>query len=274
MGDAAKKLEGASLTRLLSLVKTHTGITMAERKREMLAARLKPRLRLLGLDSYEEYMDQVDQGKVDSQDFVNLITTNETHFFRTPTVWNYFQNEFLPEWFRANSGNVLRVWSAASSTGEEAHSLGMSCEEFRIQHPAFKYRIFGSDIDTDVLAKARSGTFKDKTFEELQSRHPALIEKYFQKKVDGTFQISPVIGANLEFFQHNLHKAPPKGMLFDIVFLRNVLIYFNDPDQILVLDNTHRALKTAGVLVLGESESLARHKTQFKFHKPLIYKKD
>ncbi|WP_374033697.1 protein-glutamate O-methyltransferase CheR [Bdellovibrio bacteriovorus] len=271
MAEAAKKLEGAALTRLLSLVKTHTGITMEERKRDMLTARIKPRLRILGLESMEDYIDHLEQGKVEIQDFVNLVTTNETHFFRTQAVWDYFQNEYLPEWYKKNPDTILRIWSAAASTGEEAHSLGMACEEFRFKHPSFKYKVMGSDIDTEVLAKARSGVFRDRTLDELKNRHPALVEKYFREQADGTFRISPVISANLEFFQHNLHKAPPKGLMFDIVFLRNVLIYFNDQDQELVLSNMHRALKSEGMLILGESESLARHKAQFTFKKPLIY---
>jgi chemotaxis protein methyltransferase CheR len=274
MTEAAKTIEGATLTRLLSMVKIHTGITMEERKREMLFSRLRKRLRTLNFDSMEVYLDYMQTNPEEVQQFINLVTTNETLFFRTPVVWDYFQKTFLSEWYAAHRGETLKIWSAAASSGEEACSIAISCEEFKLHHPTFRYRIEGTDISTDVLGRAKSGVFKEKTLDELKTKFPTYFAKYFKEAADGTgFRLHDFICANMDFSVHNLQKRSPKQKYYDIVFLRNVLIYFNEADQELVLNNAHETLKNGGVLIVGESESLARLKTPFSFAQPLIYRR-
>lgn len=272
MGEAARKLEGASLTRMLSIVKEHTGITMEERKKELLSARINRRLRVLGMNDFDNYMDHIKDSESERQEFVNLVTTNETHFFRTPVVWNYFENEYLPWRMAQSDQGPLRVWSAASSTGQEAYTISMLCEEAKGRHLSFKFNVQASDIATDVLAKAQSGQFSGKTIEELKKSRPDFFNRYFQPLDEG-YQFFSRFGLKPEFFQHNLHHSPPREGFYDVIFLRNVLIYFSTSDQELVLRNMYQALKPGGILVLGESESLARFKTDFQFLKPLIYKK-
>jgi chemotaxis protein methyltransferase CheR len=274
MSEAARKLEDATLMRLLSLVKTHTGITMEERKKDLLFARVRRRLRVVGLDTIEQYADLLESTTSEVQEFVNLVTTNETLFFRTPVIWEYFQKEFLPDWQSKNPGGTLQVWSAASSSGEEACSIAIACEEFKLIHPTFKYRIHGSDISTEVLEGAKSGSFKDKSIEGLKTRFPEYITKYFKPMSSGVYKMSPILSGNIEFFIHNLFRKPAKIQFYDIVFLRNVMIYFTDPDQELVLKNIHNSIKKSGMLILGESESLSRLKAPFTFKKPLIYQRN
>lgn len=273
MSEAAKHLSGETLSRLLLLVKSHTGITMEERKRELLFARIRRRLRVLGLETPEQYIEFLESSEAECQEFINAVTTNETLFFRTPLVWEYFKTEFLPDWYAKNPEGTMRVWSAASSSGEEAHSIAMLCEEFKTTHPNFKYRVYGSDISTEVLAEARSGIFKSKNITELKNKFPDFFAKYFKALPDGNFKAHEIITNNIEFSVHNLHHRAPKSHFYDIVFLRNVLIYFNDKDQELVLHNAHGAIKPGGMLIVGESESLSRLKTEFSFKKPLIYSK-
>ncbi|MNJ96761.1 Chemotaxis protein methyltransferase [compost metagenome] len=273
MSEGARKLEGAALRTLLSLVKEHTGITMEERKKDLLVSRIRRRLRVLGLETPEQYVDYLQATTEETQEFVNAVTTNETLFFRTPVIWEYFKKDFLPEWFKQNSGHTLRVWSAASSSGEEAHSLAMLCEDFKLTHPSFRYRIYGSDISTEVLNEAKSGVFKGRSIEELKTKFPDHFVKYFRAVSEGSYKASDVLAQQMEFTVHNLHHRPPKNQFYDIVFLRNVMIYFNDRDQELVLQNIHRSMKNEAILILGESESLARLKTPFLFKKPLIYQK-
>lgn len=246
---------------------------MEERKRELLFARIRPRLRALGLESPEAYLEYLNGHSEETQEFVNMVTTNETLFFRTPLIWDYFRNEYLPQWYAQNPDNTLRIWSAASSSGEESYSIAMTCEEFKLTKPAFRYQISGSDIDTNVLEKARSGIFKEKSAEEFKKKHPEFFEKYFKSLPSGECKASDVLIQRMDFSIHNLHTRPSKIGHYDIVFLRNVLIYFTDVDQELVLRNIYQAVKPGGQLIVGESESLARLKTEFHFHKPLIYKK-
>lgn len=273
MSESARKLEGATLKRLLSLVKEHTGINMEERKRDLLSARIRPRLRLLGLETFEQYIEHVETAPTGIQEFVNLVTTNETLFFRTATIWDYYQKEFLPEWFASNPGGTLKIWSAASSTGEEALSLAMSCEEFKARNLSFKYRIYASDIATDVLDAAKAAIYKGKSVEEFKNKFPDLFGKYFSATENG-YRASAVLTANIEYQRHNLHQRPFRENFFDVVFLRNVLIYFDEPTQLQVLENIHRSLQSKGKLFLGESESLVRFKTSYVFERPLIYRKD
>ena len=202
-----------------------------------------------------------------------MVTTNETLFFRTPLIWDYFRNEYLPEWSIKNSDGTLRVWSAASSTGEEAFSIAMTCEEYKMTKPSFRYQISGSDIDTNVLERARSGIFKERNTAEFKKKYPELFEKYFKTLPTGECKALDILFQRMDFSIHNLHTRPSKIGHYDIVFLRNVLIYFTDVDQELVLRNIFQAVKPGGFLIVGESESLARLKTDFTFHKPLIYKK-
>lgn len=153
--------------------------------------------------------------------------------------------------------------------------MAMACEEYKAAHPGFRYRIYGSDISTAVLDEAKAGLFAGKSIEDLKAKQPAMVEKYFKfLPEEKAYKAQDILRSNIEFSIHNLHKLPPKLKFFDIVFLRNVLIYFNDLDQQLVLKNMHSSLKPHGILILGESESLARFKSPFVFKKPLVYQKD
>lgn len=266
--EPERKLDGAALQRLIALVKKHTGITMEERKRELLSSRIRPRMKELNLATPEAYMDYLEAHKHEIQKFVNVVTTNETVFFRTPIIWDYFSQEFLKAWQKKNPDETLRIWSAASSTGEESASIGIMCEEFKRSHPTFKYRIYASDIDTDVLENARKGMYKERSINDIRTRMPDLYTRYFKNPTTPEPQLCDAIMENLEYFVHNLHSRGTRLTFFDIVFCRNVLIYFNDADQELVLRNMYASLKPEGVLIIGESESLARLKTSFEYSKP------
>ncbi|QDK44510.1 protein-glutamate O-methyltransferase CheR [Bdellovibrio sp. ZAP7] len=271
--EAERTLSGPALRRLISLVKQHTGITMEERKRELLFSRIRPRMKELSLTTAEAYIDYLESHKEEIQKFVNTITTNETIFFRTPVIWDYFGNEFLKNWSKNNPGEILRVWSAASSTGEESASIGMMCEEHKRSTPGFQYKIYASDIDTDVLDNARKGVYKARSIDDIRSRVPQLFHRYFINSTKADPHLCESVLGNIEYFVHNLHSRGTRTVFFDIVFLRNVLIYFNEPDQELVLRNIYASLKPEGVLIIGEAESLARLKTSFEYSKPLIYKR-
>ncbi len=274
MSEPEKEISDKDLQKLLSLVKMHTGITMEARKRDMLLTRIRPQMRKMSLTSFEQFMDRVQSDPETRQKFIDLATTNETHFFRTETVWTYFTNDFLPNWFKQKpKDSTLRVWSAASSTGAEAYTIAMVCEEFKIKHPAFKYRVFASDISSKVLQEAQNGVYSDKILEEFKTKRPLLHQKYFLVLSPTQGQVNDFIRKQVEFSMHNLHTKAPRKDFYDIVFLRNVMIYFSEPDQELVLKNMQDSLKKDGLLIVGESESLSRLKTNFQYAQPLVYKK-
>jgi chemotaxis protein methyltransferase CheR len=271
MSDIEKNMSDKELKECLSLIKKLTGITMEERKRDLLVTRIRPQLRKLSLTKFSEYIDRVNSDASIRQSFINLVTTNETHFFRTDIVWNFFESDFLPKWYQKNKNEVLQIWSAASSTGAEAYSIAMLCEEFKSSHPGFSYKVEASDISTQVLSIAEQGIYTDKLIDELKERKPILFQKYIKLINSQQGQVVESIKNKVSFSVHNLHQRPKKSQYFDIVFLRNVLIYFNEADQKLVLSHIKESLIKEGILIIGESESLSRLDTDFMFAKPLIY---
>jgi chemotaxis protein methyltransferase CheR len=272
MSESILEIDDAVLEKLLVIVHKLTGITMSVNKKNLIKGRLRPRMRELKLDSYESYLRYLEKTPNEVQAFINLITTNETSFFRTKRVWDFFESEFLPHWHSENPKKTLLFWSAAASSGEESYSAGICCEEFRLKNPNFNYQIYGSDISTEVLAKAEKGEYAGRSIASFKEDKLALFDKYLQLNGD-VYRIRDQLRAKIRFFQHNLFKVHPQANHFDIVFIRNVLIYFGQTDQEQVLANIYPALTAKGVLVIGESESLSSLKTEYKYKSPLIYEK-
>lgn len=270
--DQNNGLDAIMLEKLLLLVHKHTGITMSKSKRNLLEGRLRHRLKFHGLNDYSQYIDYLVANREEEQHFINAVTTNETSFFRTLRVWDYFQKEFLPFWHRDYSHMPLKIWSAAAATGEEAYTIAICCQEFQSKNQQFKYEITGTDIDTNVLAQAEKGIYKNVAIEELKNINKAFPDKYFGKS-DDAFQIANTIKNRVKFSYHNLLNPPPVKKFYDIIFLRNVLIYFEMKDQGLILNKIAESLIDGGTLIVGESESLSHLNTVFEFRQPLIYTK-
>lgn len=261
----------ATRTALFERVRRHTGIAMNERKWPLLAGRLRRRLHALALPDYRDYLRVLEDRPDEILDFIDLVTTNETSFFRTPRIWDYFAQHFLPRWFADHAGAVLRIWSAAASSGEEAYSAAMLCEEFRARHPAFQYSILATDIGGSILRKAAEGHYQGRSIDTFRQAFPGLLDKYFRAEREG-FTVNALLRARLTFRKHNLHELPRDIGPIEFALLRNVLIYFDAPGQQRVLENVRRAMTPAGILVVGESESLSRFETGFVFDQPLIYR--
>lgn len=270
MIDTEASADAATQHALFARVRRHTGIVMAERKWTLLHGRLRRRLQALELASYREYLAVLDQSAEEVCHFIDLVTTNETSFFRTPRIWEYLQSAFLPAWHAAHPAATLQVWSAAASTGEEAYSAAMLFEQFRERHPGFRYRILGTDIAQRVLDVGRAGQYLGRNIEGLRKLHPALLEKYFATH-EGTSTVLPALRASVSFRTHNLYQPLPEPTRFDLVLLRNVLIYFDEPGQEAVLESVRRSMADDAVLLVGESESLSRLRTGFVYQQPLIY---
>jgi chemotaxis protein methyltransferase CheR len=269
--EDTREIDPATRRAFFDQVRRHTGIAMSERKWTMLEGRLRRRLNALSLTGYRDYLRMLDEQPDEVRDFIDLVTTNETSFFRTPRIWEYFSQQFLPQWFEAHRGTTLRLWSAASSTGEEAYTTAMMCEAFRTQHPAFRYQIVGTDISDAVVRQASLGLYRGRNADALSAAHPELVQKHFTARDDG-LQANAALRANVSFRQHNLYHVPRGIGPVDLAFLRNVLIYFDADGQQAVLENVRRAMVPNGVLIVGESESLSRFETGFGFEQPLIYR--
>ena len=259
------------LTSLIAMVREHTGIAMTPRKSILLERRLQPRLQALSLHSYQAYLDKVASDREEVAHFIDLVTTNDTLFFRTPQIWEYFGERYLPAWTRQHPGGCLKVWSAAAASGEELYSIAMLCEQFKAQQPAFRYQIFASDISQQILNAARAGQYSGRSVERIRLSHPELLRKYFTASPYGV-QVSEALRQNVSFALHNLLEPLRPAQQFDLVFLRNVLIYFDAEHQETVLRQARHSLKDDGRLILGESETIARLGTGYEFEFPMIYK--
>jgi chemotaxis protein methyltransferase CheR len=256
---------------LFAQVRRHTGIVMAERKWTLLHGRLRRRLQELQLPGYDAYLAVLDASTQEVARFIDLVTTNETSFFRTPRIWQHLTDEFFPGWYAANAGATMNIWSAAASTGEEAYSLAMLADTFQKTHADFRYRILGTDIAQGVLDIGVAGTYTGRNAEALRKSRPGMVDRYFERHEDA-YRIVRSLRTGITFRQHNLYRHLPDPTRFDLVLLRNVLIYFDEAGQQDVVENVRHAMAPDAVLVIGESESLHRLTTGFTYQQPLIYR--
>lgn len=202
------------------------------------------------------------------QTLVNILTTNETYFFREPKHFEYLRDNILSTW----RGKCFRVWSAASSSGEEAYSIAMTLAE---KLGAKEWEVLGSDLSTKVLEEASQGVYM---MERLELLEQDLMEKYCLKGVrsqQGSFRIVDKIRKRTHFGQLNLMKPiPHKIGSFDVIFLRNVLIYFDNDTKKQVVERIASVLKPGGHFFISHSETLSRITDHLEMVQPSIYVKD
>lgn len=267
----AAGIQPETLTAFIALVREHTGIAMSERKSILLERRLRPRMQVLEIGSYQDYLDKVVRDRAEVPHFIDLVTTNDTLFFRTQQVWDYVEQEFLPQWQRDHAGQTLKIWSAAASSGEELYSMAILGEEFKARTPGFAYQIYATDISQQILAQARAGRYAGRSVEKIRTSHPDWVKKYFQASSHG-LQVVEALKKNVELAQHNLLTPLKQAKQFDLVFLRNVLIYFDREHQETVLQQARHSMAPHARLILGESESISGLDTAYHFDRPMIYR--
>jgi chemotaxis protein methyltransferase CheR len=245
------------------LVRRETGIALGAHKRGLLEARLTKRLRALQLASfsaYHEYLRMHDASGDERRRFVNAMTTNETAFFREPAHFEHLTATWLPaRRAEADAGGPRRVraWSAACSTGEEPYSIAMTLLDGLPASERWDVRILASDIDTDVLQRATSGIYPRESVAKLPQ---PLVHRYFQKGIgarDGLVRVRPEVRTLVTFRRLNFLDDPwPIRAQFDLIFCRNVLMYFDRSTQAHLVGRLERMLTPQGLLVLGHAENL------------------
>ncbi|MCP5464147.1 MAG: protein-glutamate O-methyltransferase CheR [Deltaproteobacteria bacterium] len=260
------------LNLFIDLVKEHTGIKMHQGKKMLLVNRLNKRMRTLGMDRYREYYNFVAdplKGKDEVFNFIDAVTTNETYFYRAPKVWDFFQNDFLVNWRKDNPTGKLKIWSAASSSGEEPYTIALCCAEFEKKDKGFSWQEEASDISDQMIKLCNEGRYKGRAIENVPKPQ---LKEYFEKIDEEWFRVQASLKRKVKFFKHKLQDKP-KGSGYDIIFLRNVMIYFEKDTKALILEHMSNALKPNGILVIGESEGLIGVEHDFKFYKPSVYQK-
>jgi chemotaxis protein methyltransferase CheR len=260
------------LAALIKLIYELTGISVAADRSSLVESRLRKRLRSLNLSTYESYLKLVKEDKLEQCHFIDLVTTNETYFYRTPRIWEHIENNLLVNWLSARPKMTFTAWSAASSSGEEAHTLGIICQSFKEKNPQFNYKIIGTDISSEMVSRCQKGQYSGRSVEVFKRIRPDLFKKYLIPESEGSFQVNQKVKSHIRFFQHNLFNPLDEAIQFDLVLLRNVLIYFKGPDQEKVISLMSPKMAKDAVLIIGESESLTYINTPFKSVEPLIYK--
>ncbi|MDR2803863.1 MAG: protein-glutamate O-methyltransferase CheR [Treponema sp.] len=254
------------------LIYAESGIHFTQTNRSILEGRLKERLRQNGAHTAKEYLTNVAASKEELKAFLDAITTNLTRFFRNQPHFDAMEHFVLPEIIalkKNTSDYTLRIWSAGCSTGEEPYTIAMLLSEKL--PPNFKYEIVASDLSLKCLMAAKDG-FYDKT--RVVGIPDAYLKKYFDH-TDTGYRVKDSIKSNIRFDYHNLKNASP-WKNFDIVFCRNVLIYFDEAAQSSVINHFWDSMASKSFLYIGHSESLFGMNTQFEFVKTqwtTLYKK-
>jgi chemotaxis protein methyltransferase CheR len=259
--------------RFCTLIYDESGISLGNQKHSLLASRLSKRLRDLGLATFTEYYEMLIEDKTGEEftRMLDLISTNKTDFFREPKHFDFLRERIVPELAGAKR---IRIWSSACSSGEEPYTIAMTLYD-GIQSPAqWDIKILASDLSTRVLAKAAAGTYDE---ERVRAVPPDTVKRHFLRgrgESADLIKVKPHLMEMIHFQRMNLmdDRFPIKTPL-DLIFCRNVMIYFDHPTQETLVNKFHHYLKPGGYLFIGHSESLQWVKHPFEAVAPTIYRK-
>jgi chemotaxis protein methyltransferase CheR len=261
--ETARSLSPETFARLERFITGELGIKMPEHKSTMVESRLLRRVRELGLTSVEQYGRYFFEtsSTVERQHLIDAITTNKTDFFREPAHFACLTNSVIPSLQREkrrSAGSRFQVWSAGCSTGEEPYTLAMVLSNYAAATPAFDFHILGTDISTRVLERARNAIYTESQIAPLPSE---LREKYVwrgRRADDSRVRIAPAVRQRVTFHQLNfMDEDYGVRDVFDAIFFRNVMIYFDRDTQEAVINKLCRNLAPGGYFFVGHSESLA-----------------
>ncbi|MDR2535068.1 MAG: protein-glutamate O-methyltransferase CheR [Treponema sp.] len=256
-------LSDADFGRYRTLIYNESGIHFTSTNRSILESRLKERLRDKGLYSPQDYFSMITKNGEELKNFLDSITTNLTRFFRNNAHFDALEKYVVPELFRIKKGTSnanVKIWSAGCSSGEEPYSIAMLMAEFL--PPSWKFEIVASDISLKSLMEGKKGFYSDPRIVGVPDSY---VKKYFHR-VEGGYQVKPEIMSKIRFDYHNLkHDSGLRNL--DIVFCRNVIIYFDEPAQVAVMKRFWEVMAPKSFLFIGHSESLFGMDTQFEFVK-------
>jgi chemotaxis protein methyltransferase CheR len=266
--DAGPALSDREMTRIVQFVYEKSGITLHDGKRALVVARLQKRLKALDLGSYSEYLQYVERDRSGEEivALLDAIATNHTYFFREEQHFGILANRVVPE-IRATH-RPLDLWCAASSTGEEPYTLAMTLAGVQ---PAIDFSIMASDISTKALKAAQAGVYKRQGVEGLSVD---LLKKHFDKGMgesEGLVRVKPALRDKVQYRRLNLLEINSLDRTFDVIFCRNVMIYFDLAVQQRVVSMLERHLRPGGYLFISHSESLNGVNHRLRWIAPAAY---
>lgn len=276
MGIPGIEISDSDFIKLSRLIYQHSGIKLNANKKSLVRARLQKRIRECGLSGFKEYHKRVleDSSGAELIHLLDAISTNQTYFLREAEHFNYLMETILPRWQQSDDRSPKHLWSAGCSSGEEPYTLAMVLSEFySLAKLRGKVKISATDINSQVLEHARQGIYPESRLEKIPS---GWVKKYFQKGVNrwaGSVRVKAEVRQLVDFFRLNLMEPFPFRQPLDIIFCRNVMIYFDKTTQEQLVQRFSQTLKPGGYLFLGHSESLAGVSHRLTYVKPTIYQK-
>jgi chemotaxis protein methyltransferase CheR len=258
---------------LSQLAHEHSGIVLSESKRNLAYGRLSRRLRALKLTSFREYRDYLTKNEREIESFVNSISTNHTKFFRENHHFDHFRANVVMPMARSH-GHRLRIWSAGCSSGEEPYTVAAVLAREVANIGRHDVRMLATDIDTDILAKAARGEFPLSAIDEVPNQYHGYFETVEEVRGQQMVVMPDELRSLISFRQLNLMAPWPFKGLFDVIFCRNVMIYFDAPTKHKLVQRFTQQLKPGGWLYIGHSESLIGAHPGLALMGRTIYRRD
>ncbi|MDI3528073.1 MAG: chemotaxis protein methyltransferase CheR [Tenuifilum sp.] len=271
------QLTNEEFQRLSALIYKESGIKLPPIKKVMLQSRLQKRLKHLKINTFKEYISYLFSKDGFDREIIHMldvVSTNKTDFYREPAHFEFLANEVLPNYYSSNVNQTFKVWSAGCSSGEEPYTLAMVLFEFAEKNPKFNFSIFATDISTRILQKAVDAVYSE---DKVQAIPFPLKKKYMLRSKDRTnptVKMAPHVRSKITFDRLNLMDSTYKTKdIFDVIFCRNVLIYFDRETQAAVINKLSQRLKPEGYLILGHSESILNLNVPLVQVRPTVYRK-
>lgn len=267
LANTASNLSDNEFQLFRTMLYKQAGISLGDSKKLLVAGRLAKRLRQLTLPSYSDYFRRIQGDGRELQMAIDLLTTNETYFFREAKHFDFLRSQILPA---AVGSGTFRVWCGACSSGEEAYTIAMVLADVLGQRP---WEIVASDLSTRVLQEAAGGRY---SVEDCSGIPPEVLRKHCLRGVgehEGSIQISPALRQRITFRQINLNNVLPSIGQFDVVFLRNVMIYFDVQTKRQVVQRILPLIQPGGYFIVSHSENMSGISDALQQVRPSIYRK-
>jgi len=272
-----RSLSDREFKRLAEFIYSECGIKLTTAKKTMLEARLHKRLRTLGMNSYDAYCDYLFTPRGIELELISLIdtvTTNTTEFFREPKHFEVLVNRVLPEFQRrAGHGTSLRLWSAGCSSGEEPYTLAMVLSEYKARASGFNFSILATDISTQVLKRAMSGTYPDERLKGVSLEYKKRYMLRGKNSCEGLIRFNRELKNHIQFERLNFMEEFSFEKPMHVIFCRNVIIYFDRKTQENLLSRFCQCLDRGGHLFIGHSESITGMNLPLTPIAPTVYQR-
>ncbi|MCI8599399.1 MAG: protein-glutamate O-methyltransferase CheR [Lachnospiraceae bacterium] len=260
--------------RLVNFVKSNYGIDLSKKK-QLIMGRLSNTILSMGFESFKDYVDYLLKSKKpeDMELMLNKLTTNYTYFMREEAHFKFFTETILPYLESTKKNKVLSIWSAGCSSGEEPYTISMLLKEFfGSKAGAWDTRVLATDISQNALTAAQNAVYDESSLREVP---PAWKNKYFVKTSQpGVYGVAPIIKNNVIFRTFNLMNPIQFRLKFDVIFCRNVMIYFDQATKEALVNRFYQATNPGGYLLIGHSESLNKETTPYRYLQPATYRKE